>query len=252
MSSDKAHWRTIGSPLTDDVGGPLFFTDREWRTVEAAAARIIPTDGDPGATEAGVVRFIDRYLSGTGYVYAAADGSGFLELAGKDAEAWRARMSDMQRTYRAGLRTLDAIAVERTGSPFAELGADDQDAVLEQLSGRPKPGPVVLGQSESAGAFQMSAFDEGLGFFDAIVAHTRQGFYSDPVYGGNRDRVGWTTIGFPGPASLADTQDGTYSLRDAFVPDYSWHELVPHLAVVNKIAGEAPAAATQIHRTGTP
>lgn len=251
MSGDKAHWRTIGSPLTDDVEGPLFFTDHEWFTVEAVAARIIPTDRDPGATEAGVVRFIDRYLSGTGYVYAAADGSGFLELAGKDAEAWRARMSDMQRTYRAGLRNLDAIAVERAGSPFVGLGSVDQDAVLEQLSGRPKPGPVVLGQSESAGAFQMGAFDEGLGFFDAIVAHTRQGFYSDPVYGGNRDRVGWTTIGFPGPASLAATMDGTYSLRDAFVHDYAWHELVPHLNVVNESTGEAPVA-SPIHRIGTP
>lgn len=251
MSNDKAHWRTIGAPLTDDVEGPLFFTDHEWLTVEAVAARIIPTDRDPGATEAGVVRFIDRYLSGTAYVYAAADGSGFLELAGKDAEAWRARMSDMQRTYRAGLRTLDAIAVERTGSPFLELGAVEQDAVLEQLSGRPKPGPVVLGHSESAGAFQMGAFDEGLGFFDAIVAHTRQGFYSDPVYGGNRNRVGWTTIGFPGPASLADTMDGTYSLRDSFVLDYSWPELVPHLRDAHEGAGvtRAQAQSTEI---GTP
>ena len=32
--------------------------------------------------------------------------------------------------------------------------------------------------------------------------HTRQGFYADPIYGGNRDRVGWRVIGFPGPASL--------------------------------------------------
>ena len=32
--------------------------------------------------------------------------------------------------------------------------------------------------------------------------HTRQGFYADPIYGGNRDRVGWQVIGFPGPASL--------------------------------------------------
>ena len=41
--------------------------------------------------------------------------------------------------------------------------------------------------------------------------HTRQGFYADPIYGGNRDRVGWRVIGFPGPASLKEVFTGRYS-----------------------------------------
>lgn len=229
MQSDKANWRVVGAPLDGDEDEPQFFTDHEWRTVEAAAARIIPTDRDPGATEAGVVRFIDRYLSGIRYIYAAQKGDGFLELAGKDAEAWRARMFDMQRTYRAGIRELDQLAREVGGADFADLDPERQDGVLVQLSGRPRPEPVTLGVSQGAGAFQMGAFDEGLGFFDALVTHTRQGFYSDPVYGGNKDRVGWRVIGFPGPDSLADTVDGTYSVKDRFIQEYDWAELVPHL-----------------------
>ena len=46
--------------------------------------------------------------------------------------------------------------------------------------------------------------------------HTRQGFYADPIYGGNRDRVGWDLIGFPGPASLADVHSGRYSVVEYF------------------------------------
>lgn len=229
MLSDKAHWRVVDGHADDQDQSPLFFTDQEWRTIEAAAARIIPTDHDPGATEAGVVRFIDRYLSGIRFIYAAQKGDGFLELAGKDAEAWRARMFDMQRTYRAGIRQLDERARELGGADFADLDPERQDVVLVALSGRPRPAAVQLGNSESAGAFQMGAFDDGLGFFDALVSHTRQGFYSDPIYGGNKDRVGWRVIGFPGPESLADTVDGTYSLEDRFLQDYDWAELVPHL-----------------------
>jgi len=35
-------------------------------------------------------------------------------------------------------------------------------------------------------------------FFEQILNNTREGFLSDPVYGGNRGMVGWQMIGFPG------------------------------------------------------
>ncbi|MCS5734720.1 gluconate 2-dehydrogenase subunit 3 family protein [Herbiconiux daphne] len=229
MSSSKADWRVV-VPETVDDNQPLFFSPHEWSTIEAATARIMPTDHDPGAREAGVVRFIDRYLSGITYIYAAADGSGFLELAGKEAEAWRARIFDMRHTYRCGIRDLDASAAGRSGGlDFVSLSEPEQDAALEELSGANKPDPLSFETDTIAGAFQMGAFDEGLPFFQALLLHTRQGFYGDPVYGGNRDRVGWKVIGFPGPDSLADTISGAYSLRDSYLADYSWPELIPHL-----------------------
>lgn len=230
MTRDKANWEIVEDSLIDDDRGPLFFTDHEWNTVEAASARIIPTDHDPGAREAGSVRYIDRYLSGIRYIYAAADGTGFLRLAGKEAEAWRARIARMQHTYRTGIRELDRLAsAKQKGARFVDLGDEHQDQVLADLSGRPRPEPIAFDGEERAGAFQMGAFDEGLGFFDALVLHVRQGFYCDPVYGGNRDRIGWQVIGFPGPASLKDTMDGTYSLRDQFLHDLEWADLIPHL-----------------------
>jgi len=39
---------------------PQFFNDHQYALVAVLAALIIPTDEDPGATEAGVVNCIDR------------------------------------------------------------------------------------------------------------------------------------------------------------------------------------------------
>jgi len=38
----------------------------------------------------------------------------------------------------------------------------------------------------------------GRTFFEQLLQTTREGFFADPVYGGNRDMVGWKMIGFPG------------------------------------------------------
>lgn len=246
--SSMSEWEVTGTPADAAADDRLFFTEHEWDTIEAATARIIPTDQDLGAREARVVRFIDRYLSGIDHVFASADGNGFLEISGKNADAWRARMSDMQETYRQGIRRLDELARQQGSAEFKRLTEDQQDTVLELLSGFPKPRRMrlepqaaepsaVRGRLEQGeelepigyGTIQIWMFDEGLEFFQALTAHTRQGFYCDPVYGGNAGRAGWNLVGFPGPRSLEDTMDGTYSLREYFVRDYDWTDLIPHL-----------------------
>ena len=75
------------------MGEPTFFTPHQRATVEAAMARIIPSDETPGAREAGCIDFVDRYLSGIGFIFAKPDGSGFESLEGKAAEL-------MAQTYR--------------------------------------------------------------------------------------------------------------------------------------------------------
>lgn len=227
--SSKADWQTFLEPVDPDSTDPLFFTAHEWDTVEAISARIIPTDHQPGAREARVVVFIDRYLSGINYIFAAADGSGFLQIDGKYAHAWRARIADMQTTYRAGIAALDEGAVTEFGARFVELDEAQQDQALETLSGRPKPEAVTLGTTEPASTFTQFTNDDGLGFFDAICLHVKQGFYADPVYGGNKNRLAWEIIGFDGPRSLKDTMDGTYSTDQYFDHESSWADLIPHL-----------------------
>jgi gluconate 2-dehydrogenase gamma chain len=38
-------------------------------------------------------------------------------------------------------------------------------------------------------------------FFNLLLANTIEGFFADPIYGGNRDKIGWKLVGFPGVAA---------------------------------------------------
>lgn len=225
--TSQSNWEML--PIDANTDERLFFDEHQWLTIEAATARIIPTDHDPGAREANVVRYIDRYISGTDYIYANADGSGFLQLAGKDFEAWITRMQAMQDKYTEGVRELDEVSRENFGAAFIALTEEQQDEVLLTFSGEPPVQPFLInaeaGDEDStvggAPPSNQPVSDEGLDFFHTLVFHTRQGFYSDPVYGGNKDHIGWKVIGFEGPKSLAETQDGSHTTK-AFLNMNGW------------------------------
>ncbi|WP_419818220.1 gluconate 2-dehydrogenase subunit 3 family protein [Glaciibacter flavus] len=227
MVSQSEWSTTTASPLK----GPqrIFFTEHEWQVVEGATARIIPTDYDPGAREANVVRFLDRFLSGTDYIYASARGDGFLEMSGKEHEAWKSRIEHRQAVYRDGIQSLDELSENDYHEGFVDLSDEQQDAILTKASGKPKPRPVVLSNDVASDSGEggpppsnQPVNDTGMGFFDMLVTHTRQGFYADPVYGGNAGFIGWRVIGFDGPNSLADTVDGSYTTTDYMLMSAKW------------------------------
>jgi gluconate 2-dehydrogenase gamma chain len=84
--------------------------------------------------------------------------------------------------YRSGLAAVDAYARAAKGKPFATLSAADQDAVLRDM------------EANVASGFVPDAST----FFNLVRAHTIQGTFCDPYYGGNVDFVGWDLIGYPG------------------------------------------------------
>ena len=134
-------------------------SEAQWKTVEAITARIIPTDHEPGAREANCVNFIDK------------------ALAHEDAQ--------LKPVYTKGLAGLDAVAKQKLGKPFVELGPEQQDDVLAAVeSGKAEGWP-----SGGVGAPE---------FFATVRMHTIVGFLAEPTYGGNRDHVGWKVIGYPG------------------------------------------------------
>lgn len=76
----------------------------EWKSLEAITARILPTDHQPGAKEAGCTNFIDKALL---HEEAAA-----LPL------------------YQTGLAEIETAAMARHGKAFASLTEAEQDALL--------------------------------------------------------------------------------------------------------------------------
>jgi len=200
-----------------------FFDDFQRRTIEAAMARIIPTDHEPGASDAGTIDFLDRYLSGIEYVYAKPNGSGFERLEGKRAEAWGQRIEVVRQKYLEGIEELNQRGRAEFGDDFADLASDQQDAILAIMEGPVREQELareeelaVSGFTPPEPALQQIAAEIDLDFFPLLVLHTRQGFLADPIYGGNRNQVGWDVIGFPGPQSLAETHAGRYSTLPYF------------------------------------
>lgn len=207
-----------------------FFDPHQRETIRAAMARIIPTDHEPGATEACTIEFLERYLSGIGFIYAKPDGSGFETLCGLQAEAWRTRIRQLRAIYRDGVIELDRRSRAGHHCDFKALAPEQQDRLLSALE-RAEPdlpeghaatttGPgysLTAAVTPSGGpALQQTSTETDLSFLMLLVLHTRQGFYADPIYGGNRGQTGWRVIGFPGPASMNDVFTGRYSTLEWF------------------------------------
>lgn len=161
----------------------IFFTPAERETVDAITARLIPSDETgPGAREADVVTFIDRQLGG---FYGEAPHwymQGPFPEEPLDTQGYQLPQTPAQ-LWRDGLAALDAHCRQAfSDRGFAELTEDEQDEVLAGL----KEGEIELeGVSGEA-------------FFGFVHEMTIEGFFCDPIYGGNRDMAGWRYVGFPG------------------------------------------------------
>jgi len=212
--------------------GERFFDAHQRATIEAAMARIIPADDQPGAREAGTIEFLDRYLSGLDFIYAKPDGSGFEKLEGKRAEAWQRRIAILRAKYVEGIKELDRTSQSRFGADFVRLTTEQQDRILAgterptlQAEAGLEEAQAVAGFAPIEPALQQTSTEIELDFFPLLALHTRQGFYADPIYGGNKDRVGWKLIGFQGPASLAETHAGRFTTLPFFAEQpIDWEE----------------------------
>lgn len=179
---DGIPWVAGTSPAPRGFDGARFLTDTERRCVDALVARLIPTDElGPGAREAGVVDFIDNQLAGSygrgERWYMRGPFAEGLETQGYQSEHPPAGL------YRAAIAALNVHCRQTYDDrPFAELSEDQQDAILEQME---------TGELEFA---EVSA----TAFFGLLHDSTIEGFFCDPVYGGNRNMVGWKLVGFPG------------------------------------------------------
>jgi gluconate 2-dehydrogenase gamma chain len=210
----------------DGGAAGTFFNAQQRATIEAAMARIIPTDDQPGAREAGTIDFLDRYLSGLDFIYAKPDGSGFEKLQGKHGDAWKQRIDIIRSKYVEGVRELDRKSQSLFGAEFVRLTSEQQDRIL---TGMEHPALQTEAWAEEAKsvepALQQTNAEIDLDFFPLLALHTRQGFYADPIYGGNKNRVGWKLIGFEGPESLAETHAGRFTTLPFFAEQQiDWEE----------------------------
>jgi gluconate 2-dehydrogenase gamma chain len=178
-----------GPAAVDGPYQPEFFSNEEWDFIQAACDQLIPDDDlGPGAIAAGVPEFIDRQMQtpyghgGLWYMQGPFDTQRLPELG------YQLPMN-VREIYRAGIEQCNQWCVQKKGVVFAQLGQQEQIEVLKGLQGN---------------QLKLESF-KGSVFMSYLIANTQEGYFSDPLYGGNKDMVGWKMIGFPG--ARADFMD---------------------------------------------
>jgi gluconate 2-dehydrogenase gamma chain len=192
------------SQARPEAGGPAasaapvshaytFFTAPEAAFIEAAVDRLIPADDlTPGGTDCGVAVFIDRQLAG-------AWGSGdrmYMQgpwQKGTPTQGYQSPLTPAE-FFRAGIAAANASCRKSFQKDFDRLAVDQQVKFLQDL----EQGRVT---------FDGVSAQE---FFNLLLATTMQGFFADPVYGGNRDKASWKMIGFPGVIAIYSEHIKTY------------------------------------------
>ena len=132
-----------------------FFTTDQAKCIIAFCEQIIPKDDSPGATDAGVIFYIDRQLAGVFHYD--------------------------QETYRDGIKNLQSYCTKKSGKSFESLVPMEQVRVMKmmesnQLNGAEWPD----GRSSD--------------FFNLVLSHTMQGFYGSPIHGGNKDYMSFEML----------------------------------------------------------
>jgi gluconate 2-dehydrogenase gamma chain len=158
-----------------------FFNADEARFIEAAVERLIPADETgPGALQAGVPNYLDKQLGGAWgageRLYRAGPWKEGLPSQGYQLPFTPAEM------FRHALRGIRNDIAKRGGPAFNRLSSREQDDYLKSLQ---NDGVDLDGVPSKV-------------FFESLLALTIEGYFSDPVYGGNKDMASWKMIGFPG------------------------------------------------------
>jgi gluconate 2-dehydrogenase gamma chain len=178
-----AHPVARASQSADDY---RFFTPQEAVAVVALVDTLIPKDEvGPGGVEAGVPIFIDRELAG-------AYGRGarmYLDgpfRQGTPQQGYQLPLP-LAELYRVGIADLNAwCGRTHSGKTFDQLSPADRATALKAIE---------AGQVEFA---QIPART----FFSVLLQNTMEGYFADPMYGGNRNGAAWKMIGFPGAIGM--------------------------------------------------
>lgn len=178
-------WTSMSaSPPTPVVfDGWHFFTSREARLVEAIVDRLVPGDElSVGGKDAGCAVYIDRQLAGS-YGSSTRLYTQGPFLKGLPTQGYQgAATPNIQ--YRSALAAIDKyVSGAFAAKSFADLPPKDQDQLLKAME---------------SGSVELPDGVDGKQFFNVVLNSTMEGFFADPIYGGNKDMVSWKMLGFPG------------------------------------------------------
>jgi gluconate 2-dehydrogenase gamma chain len=187
----------------------LTLTQTEHAFFVAAADTLIPADDlSPSGSQCGVATFIDRQLAG------AYGGGARLYRDGPFTKAkpelgYQLPLNPRE-FFRAGIAAANEWSRKTYGKDFDRLAPADRDAALKAME---------------QGKAEFPDF-KAKPFFEAVYQSAMEGFFADPIYGGNRNKASWRMVGYPGlPASYgakAETYRGKkLNIEPQSIADFS-------------------------------
>jgi gluconate 2-dehydrogenase gamma chain len=182
-------------PAPPQAAGYTYFKPTEVEFIEAVVDHMVPKDElTPSGTDIGIATYIDRALAGS---WGKGDR---LYMQGPWQRGSANQGYQLPLTpaalYRAGIEGADAHCRKAFGTTFDRCTAAQKETFLRELSG----GKITL-----AGGLP------GREFFSALYQNVMEGMFADPIYGGNRDKICWKMIGFPGVSANNAENIKTYN-----------------------------------------
>jgi gluconate 2-dehydrogenase gamma chain len=187
-----------------------YLNPEEAAFVESLVDHMVPADQyTPKGTDLGLNTFIDRALAG---------GWGRGERLymqgpwrqGVPSQGYQLPLTPAE-LYRAGIAAANAFCVKTYGKSFDKISAEQRQEFLLGLQG----GKVAFENGPPARVF-----------FATLYHNVVEGMFSDPIYGGNRNKAGWKLIGFPGVIAVhyqnvEKYRDKKYSVDPVGISDMS-------------------------------
>ena len=209
--SAEAQTNTAPAPTASaaTAEGSLTLTPVEQAFFTAVADTLIPADElTPSGSDCGLVVFIDRQLAGAWGGGAKMYRSGPFRK-GKPEQGYQLPLTPRE-FFAAGIAATNEWSRKAYGKDFDRLAPKEREAALKELDG---------------GKAALPDFD-GKQFFEALLTITMEGFFADPIYGGNRNKAGWRMVGYPGlPAVYTNLIDEyrnkRYSVEPQSILDFS-------------------------------
>jgi gluconate 2-dehydrogenase gamma chain len=187
----------------------LLLNETEHAFVAAAVDTIIPADElSPSGSACGCDTYIDRQLAsaygGGAKMYRAGP-----YVKGKPEQGYQLPLTPAE-FFTAGIAAANVWSRKTYGHDFDRLDPDKRIEALKAME---------EGKAEFAN-FSSRAF------FARLLAMTMEGFFGDPIYGGNRNKASWKMLGFPGlPATYANVveeyRDKRYVAEPQSIADFS-------------------------------
>ena len=180
----------------------LTLTADEAAFFSAAYDTIIPADSlSPSGSDCGCVTYIDRQLAGAWGNGAKLYRNGPF-LPAKPEHGYQLPLSPRE-YFAAGIKATNTWTVKTYGKTFDRLSPADRAKALTAME---------TGQAQFEGL-------EAKPFFEAVLQSAMEGFFADPMYGGNRDKVSWRMLGYPGlPATWASKAEALRGKKVSIEP----------------------------------